>query len=437
MGAFYNSICVPGGRLETVRQILVRWLAAKGYEPREGPMLFDLDGEQERSVYLVSNDLWTVLFYSHYEEERRLIHELQGELAPILYVWVYDGDVWGYDLFDERGFAGSFNSDPHAHESFSEDAAEARPRGAAESLCRLLRVPAEPAEIHRIERLRSPLKEEICRELCRALGVEVAASSYDDLESGALQSSGDWRVEQMLFARRNLRTGSQEIDLHLHGLQRLRGEAGYAFTETVSLPPEIVEELRQMRRRVRWKFRLLRPVSWLARTSRRLRKAALAGGGSGSVPAPRPVAPASPFRVESAVLLNERHRCRLTLAEGVRPTVVSKKPSAVFAFELAGVTVTCTARRLSKINEVLRKPSRAKVLQDENYLVGGCPARHLVFELPPSFVAGGEQPSFLTLNVVRTTKALYVFLYRSPRPLAEAVERAIRTTVDSFRLLDD
>lgn len=439
MGAFYNSICVPGNRREIVRQALVRWLAAKGYEPREGPALFDLDGDHERSVFLVANDRWTVLFYSHYEEERRLIHELQGELAPILYVWVYDGDVWGYDLFDERGFAGSFNSDPRAHESFGGEAADARPRprGAAESLCRLLELPVEPGELHRIERLRSPFKEEICRELCRVLGVEVAASSYDDLENGAFRTREDWRVEQLLFARRNLRTGSQEIDLHLHGLQRLRTDAGYAFTETVSLPPEIVEELKQMRRRVRWKFRLLRPVSWLARTWRRLRKSVSLRGGSGDEPAPRDVAPASTFRVESAVLLNDRHRCRLTLAEGARPTVVSKKPSAVFAFEIGGVTVTCTARRLSKIDEVLRKPSRAKVLHDENYRVGGCPARHLVFELPPSFVAGAQQPSYLALYVVRTLKALYVFLYRSPRPLAEPVQHAVRATVDSFRLLDD
>jgi hypothetical protein len=155
------------------------------------------------------------------------------------------------------------------------------------------------------------------------------------------------------------------------------------------------------------------------------------------LPAPREAAPASTYRVESAVLMNDRHRCRLTLAAGVQPTVVSKKPSAVFAFEIAGVTVTCTARRLSKIDEVLRKPSRAKVLRDENYVVGGLPARHLLFELPPSFVAGAQHPSYLALYVVRTSKALYVFLYRSARPPAAPVQQAVRDTVDSFRLLDD
>lgn len=439
MGAFYNSICVPGDRSESLRRILVRWLLAKGFQLREGPVLFDLDGEHERSVFIVSNDRWTVLFYSHYEEERRLIRELQGNLAPILYLWVYDSEVWGYDLFDDRGFAGSFNSDPRAHQSFAEELLDspARPRADAESLGRLLGLPLAAAELHRVERLKSPFKEEVCRELCRALGVEVAASSYDDLESGALHDLEGWRVEQLLFGRRNLVTGSSEVDLHVHGLQRLRAEAGYAFSESVSLPPEIVEELRQMRRRVRLTFRLLRPVSWLARTWRRLREAASARGGAASVPAPPQVEPAAPFRVESAVLLNDRHRCRLTLAEGTRPTVVSTKPSAVFAFEIAGVTVTCTARRLSKIDEVLRKPSRSRVLHDHKYLVGGCPARRLVFELPPSFVAGAQHPSYLTVYVIRAERALYVFLYRTPQPLPSAVEQAVRATVDSFRLLDD
>ena len=79
MGAFFNSICVPGDHAADARRALVRWLAAKGFEPRDGPVLFDLDGDHERSAFLVSNGRWTVLSYSHYEEERRLIRELHGQ----------------------------------------------------------------------------------------------------------------------------------------------------------------------------------------------------------------------------------------------------------------------------------------------------------------------------------------------------------------------
>ena len=77
MGAFYNSICVPGEQRDEVRRALLRWLSLKGFKLWDGPILFDLDGERERSAYLVSNDSWTIVFYSHYEEESRLIRELR------------------------------------------------------------------------------------------------------------------------------------------------------------------------------------------------------------------------------------------------------------------------------------------------------------------------------------------------------------------------
>lgn len=436
MGAFYNSICVPGDHRESVRRALVRWLAAKGFEPCPGPVLFDLDGDYERSVFLVSSERWTVLFYSHYEEERRLIRELQAEHAPILYLWVYDSDVWGWDLFDGDGFVASFNPDPRTHQSFAEETVGSpqRPRGDAETLCRALGLGVEPAALRRIERLRAPFKEDVCRRFCHALGVEVAASSYDDLESGALRRVEGWRSEQLLFSHR-LAAHSREIDLHRHGLQRLQPEMAYAPSETLELPPEILAEMQRMRRRVRLAHRLLRPVSWLARTWRGLREAASRRRPAASLPEPPPLEAPANFRVESAVLINDRHRCRITLAEGVRPTVVSKKPASVFAFAVGASTVTCTARRPAMIDEVLRKPSRAKVLHDEAYLVGALKARHLLFELPPSFVAGSQEPSYLAIYVVQTALALYVFLHRSRRPLAERERAAVRATVDSFRLL--
>ncbi len=439
MGAFFNSICVPGHHAADARRALERWLAAKGFERRQGPVLFDLDGDQERSAYLISNGRWTVLSYSHYDEERRLIRELQSELSPLIYVWVYDSDVWGYDLFTDHGFAGSFSSDPRSHQSFSDEAlgTPERPRADAEQLCRVLSLPTvELAKLRRIERLRSPFKEDVCRELCEALGVEPAASSFDDLESGAVHQLDGWESEQLLFVRRDLDTGSAEIDLSRFGVKRLAA-FGYAPSETVELPPEIVAEMKRMRQRIRRTHRLLRPVSWLARTWRGFREAAAARRRATSPLVARPAELPSTFRVESAVLLNDRHRCRITLAEGVRPTEASRKPASVFAFEVGDTTVTCTARRLSKIAEVLRKPDRARQLHDETYTVESHHARHLVFELPPSFVANSQGPSYLALYVIQTPQALYVFLHRSRQPLAESVRHAIRVTVDSFRLLEE
>ncbi len=442
MGAFYNSICVPGNCRESVRDSLIRWLYARGFVLREEPILFDLDGENERSTFLVSNDRWTILFFSHHEEERRLIRELQVQCAPLVYVWVYDSDVWGYDLFDEQGFAASFNSDPRTHQSFPDEAfgSAARPRADPDAVCRLLKQSVDAAQLRRIERRKSAFKEEICRRFCRLIGVEAAVSSYDDLESGAVAGLEGWQSEQLLF-RLDFETMSGQIDLSGHSLMMRQTQVGLVPYRPLELPPELLAEMERMRRRVQLKARLLRPVSWIARTWRRIYEA------SSRLGRPRDLedamrrragSPAGPpnFRIAGRDLINDRHRCRMTLVEGAQPLSVSSKPASVFGFRIGETQVTCTARRLSKIDEVLRAPSRSRVLRDEVYPVAGLSARYLLFELPPGFVAGAKEPSFLGLVIIQTAKALYVFLYRYRSPLGSAAEQAIRNTVDSFRLLD-
>ena len=106
MGAFYNSICLPGDAHRQVRESLLRWLGGRGFELSDQPVLFDLDMATERCAFVVWNPRWTLLFFSNYDEERRLIRELQTWSASLLYIWVQDSDVWGYDSFDATGFAG-------------------------------------------------------------------------------------------------------------------------------------------------------------------------------------------------------------------------------------------------------------------------------------------------------------------------------------------
>ena len=57
-------------------------------------------------------------------------------------------------------------------------------------------------------------------------------------------------------------------------------------------------------------------------------------------------------------------------------------------------------------------------------------------ELPPRYMAGTTDPSFLALHVIETPIALYVFLYRFTREIDPAVDEAIRSTVASFRLTE-
>lgn len=144
----------------------------------------------------------------------------------------------------------------------------------------------------------------------------------------------------------------------------------------------------------------------------------------------------SPYVIRGRQLINERHRCRMDLAEGAEPAPASSKPSSVFAFRVGEIHITCTARRLSKIDEVLRQPTGSRVLRDEKLTVGEHAARWLFFELPPRFVAGTSSPSHLGIVVIQTPGAFYVFLYRPTEPFDENLERILRATVDSFRMLD-
>ncbi len=442
MGAFYNSICVPGRERQQVKSSLLRWLGLKGFELSEQPVLFDLDGESERCAFLVSNDRWTLVFFSKFEEERRLIRELQCWSPVVLYIWVQDSDVWGYDLLDREGFAASFNSNPRGFRSFAEDLAE-RPEADPEVVCERLGLEDRVDALRRIHRSSGLFTEDACLELCRLIDAEAALTSYDDLERGATDDLDGWQVEQLHFVRSDSAAALDDlIDLHELSLGGRDGLATRTIrSQRIEIPREVLAEAERRRRRVGRIVYALRPMSWLARTWRKGSEASRERRLALPPAAPRMPKEAEVSRVESSDiievrhLINERHRCRIRLAVGGELQSSSTKPASVFAFQIGDTTVTCTARPRSRIREVLQQPSHSNVLCDEKYRIGGLKARHIVFELPPLYLAGTTGPSYLGLYVVQTEPALYVFLYRFPRKILKEVERAIRSTVGSFRLL--
>jgi hypothetical protein len=122
---------------------------------------------------------------------------------------------------------------------------------------------------------------------------------------------------------------------------------------------------------------------------------------------------------------------RMLLPMGADPLPVSGKPAMVFAFQAGELSVTCNARRRRALREVLRKPSRARILRDEKYSIGPLPARHLLFE------QDGRQPgeqSWLALHVVQTGWALYVFIYRMSGRIDAEAEAVVRATLKSFEV---
>ncbi len=439
MGAFYNSICAQGDCTAEVERTLDRWMSLRGFRRSQQPMLFDLDSDHERCAFLLSNDRWTVLVFSNYEEERRLIRELQVILDPLLYVWVQDSDVWGYDLFRGQGIAGSFVSEAQAYQSFPDDGpvgSEKRPVASPEETCVLLGREDRVAELRKILRRSAAFEEEVCLEFCRLFGVEAAILSYDDLERGRPESLPGWRCEQILYVQRDAAPDPRPVALHELALTSLQsGIAMLAQPPQAALSPELRAEMEEMRRRADQRLRLLRPLARIAGWWGRRKGRAMPvlegsrGSGGSDIGSTR----ADPDGGFGRVLRSERHSCEITLAKGATARRVSGRPAAVFAFQVGSIAVSCTARPPGKVADILRPPSRAEILRDEKLSVGRLQARALLFKLPPSYLAGSKDPSHLGLHVVQTPPALYVFLFRYSSQIDHEADRIIRTTVESFR----
>lgn len=439
MGAFYNSICIPGDQHLRVGESIERWLVLRGFEALDEPMLFDLDGETERCAFVLWNDRWTVVVFSKYEEERRLLRELQTWNEELLYVWVQDSEVWGYDLLDRRGFVGSFSSDADYYQSFADEemGRPERPEIDVGEACRRLHAAGQEDAIRRLQRRSARFEEELCAEFCRLLGVEAAMAGYDDLERGTIRGLDDWQCRRLFFRQRQGSNPSPHLLLHQLSLDGTTSGATWVGRQyPSSLMPELHEEMEEVRRRTRTRWKVLRPVALLARWWRRWRGdgPSIYGGASASSPAAEGEG-TSVFADRR--LINERHGCRIILALGVHGEAVSGKPSSVFNFRVGDTAVSCTSRSLDKLADVLRRPSRAEVMRDEKYAAHGLEARYVLFKLPPLYLAGISEPSYLGLHVVQAPMALYVFLFRSLDEPTPPTELAIRSTIETFKLIDD
>lgn len=432
MGVFYNCICIPGRKTEQVHSALDRWLTVRGYQESKEPVLFDLDSVSERSAFLVSNERWTLVFYSHFEEERRLIHELRDQ-TPLVYVWVWDSDVWGWDLFEGSGFAGSFSSDAASHMSFDE-VTEERPEADLERLCRALGLGDVDAQaLNGLDVHRSAFAEDACHELCRLLDAEPAASSYDELETGrAAETLEGWEKDQVVYFNYQAATATAgEMDLH-----KLSVDPALRPSRIVELPPELAAEMERIRKSARRTLLWMRPLGTMAGMWRKGKEMVMGPGDR-----PEPGEPESRISVALTAtqtrhqMINERHGVMVILPQGIDALQTSGKPSAVFAFRCGSLTVRCTARRLRHLEEAIRPPGRAELLHDEAYEIRDLPARHMRYRLQSR--SGRERGEHLDLMVVKSYRALYVFHYRFGHDLEPETEAAIRATVQSFRVLDE
>src|SRR5260370_1473173 len=435
MGTSFQSVAIHTSDGDEVKSLLLSWLSAKGFDPRPDQPLFECD-DAERGLCLFWNDKWTVVLYSDMiHEGERLIFELGKLGRPVLQMSVFDSDVWGYDLYLENELALSFNSNPSYFGRF----VEPTPSNSDPTLlCQVCPVDVKEQDIAKIQRGRALFKEGLCREFCQALGVEPAGVGFRDIEEASLTQGlctlGGFRMEEMYFVSRDHRTADERTSLHDLRVAPLdRGIS--AEGEQSALPPDL-RTIALLFRIVSWIIRpvffvlvlLLRFYLLVERVPfiRRL------------LSKQRPIHESRfladlyelqtlTSRLEGRVLINDRHRCRITLPEGVEPHIGQDR-LLLFAIRVDNLEVMVRALRPSQLQAQLRLGAGMVLMEDSKFFVGALPARLLLFKI--------EQPkhgaTYHYTCYLKAPPAIYHSSFMCGEPISAETLARLRAVADSF-----
>jgi hypothetical protein len=411
MGAFYRSFSIPGDIHEVVDQTIKKWLSRKGFEETDKPGVFDRCGEGERAYFLCWNEHWTIVLYSHFEEDERLLFELNNNKDPILHLWVHDSDLWGYELHLNHRPLTAFNSNP---EYFgSQDQPEApNDIGLLIEKCSIQGVGV--SEIKNLQKKRGVFKERICEEFAMAIGAGPAASQYDYASEERLSSS-DFSVVHRHFRKRGFDPVG-DFSLHAtHAKTPPTEGPSTSLMPTLPVGYKILIEVMKV---------VAIPLGWLARMVIAIRMKMKPGGFPGIVDATSNIKREHAF--EEGWLVNQRRRCRLQLLEG---TVPCEGPG-ILPFSIGGNEVFSTVIPAKSALELLAGAFQ-QIEEDSDFWVGSLPAKFVCTEL-------ATQPErFLYMFYIQAPFAVYFFRLSAEAALSSTDLDTYRRTIESFEILSE
>lgn len=432
MGADIRTFSVRRASGQEVRELVVSWLGAKGFEPCDEPSLFPFDPETERGVVLAETSDWTTIAFSQwFEEGDRLVFELKKLDKPLLEVWVFDSDVWGYKLHDSSGLVASFNSNPRYFGCPPE--LDLPKNGDPELLCEVCDLSVEPGKIASIQGKRAVFKESVAERFCDEIGAAAAVCAYRDfdevrLEPGRHTTDDGTKIERMFFVRSDRSRQSSARSLHEIVLRvpyapqvDPQMEAWQAELKAQLLPLIILLRI------VGWGFKL---VFWLLRPFFYLwlrRKIVHHKNKGGILQELESLQDNPDVERQGTRLVNRRHGCSIEVPESAEQMPVIDM-HAVFSFQIGGVHVSCAALRPSQLRQHSKLWPGAEILEDEKYFVGEFPARTI--ELKSALQ---EQTHQIIWHLVETPQAVYRF-QASGEGLSDEVRQESRTAVESFRM---
>jgi hypothetical protein len=442
VGTTLQSMAVRTSDYDAIKTRLVRWLSAKGFEPATGPALFELDddSDDERGLCLLANDSWVVVLYSHvFKEGERLRFELTRPDWSVLQIWTFDSDVWGYTVFDDGAPITVFSSDPRYLGSMLDMELPPGVTDDPELLCRALRLGPIEETIAGLQRRRRLFKEEVCRQFCQAIGVAPAGFDYRDLEGLPAPLStmaGRWQVDHFRFIERG--GSASESAQPLHAMVRKPLEQDLAAIRAASEMQAYLWPMRVFA----WSMSLLMlPLIVVVTLWFRL---AILFRPLPDVQGPYDHSPEewedSPFaalhalarsatRLEGTTLINETHRCLITLPAGVDAVIGPSYRGWVFQFKVTGLDASCHALRPRSMYQHLREMPYIQIFDEENFFAGAFQARAWT-----AVMTHGNQVIDRYSLFVQTPQAIYHFTLTDREPLTENTKRLMRSIGESFRL---
>ena len=197
MGANYSTIAIPFSDIDTIETIIADWLELKGFERVSDSEMLVQNDQIERGIILWYNDKWVIAAYSNFDEEQRLIFELAKSKCNIFHFWLFDSDVWGYELYKDRKVLSAFCSNT-AYFGFESEVPGPNDVSLLIEQCKL---DVTEKQIIKIQKKYSLFKETICRKFANLIGVKPIANDYLDVFDDLDGDIDDFKIKKLLFRK--------------------------------------------------------------------------------------------------------------------------------------------------------------------------------------------------------------------------------------------
>ncbi|MCA9098881.1 MAG: hypothetical protein KDA36_10850, partial [Planctomycetaceae bacterium] len=176
MGPTFYSLAVRTPDPTAVREQIVNWMTAKGFELSSTRRMSRIDPDRERGFYLFSKGDWTTVLFSDIDEYDRLAFDLRKLNRPTLFLGCQDGKFWGYQLHDGNRLVDEFQTET-SYLIWPPDVRES-----AWKLCLALGIEDRFYEVCRLMRRRAVRSDRALQGFCSALAITPASIPFDLIE---------------------------------------------------------------------------------------------------------------------------------------------------------------------------------------------------------------------------------------------------------------